>query len=109
MNVTKLQNKNSNYHYEEDELYELQMQQNSKSASNKYTGAEKEGAFSIIHNWYPCLASGAGLYAGITYLFYFNFASGLIRLIFLGILCLYPIICLCFNCIVGNSMRRVVL
>ena len=57
----------------------------------------------------PCLSTTLSLFAGLTYFIHFNFANGMLRLIYLVFIVAFPLVSLISNLVVGNSLSRIVL
>ena len=57
----------------------------------------------------PCFATTLSLFAGLAYFIHFNFANGMLRLIYLVFIVAFPLVSIVSNLVVGNSLSRIVL
>ena len=55
------------------------------------------------------IATVVALFICLTYFLHFNFATGMLRLVYLIFLCMFPLASIIANCVVGNNLGRVVL
>jgi hypothetical protein len=62
----------------------------------------------IITSW-KTIISMTALLCNITYYIHINFASGLLRLIYLVFLLMYPVASFVSNIVIGNNLSNVVL
>ena len=62
----------------------------------------------IINSW-KTMISMTSLMCSITYYIHINFASGLMRLIYLVFVIMYPVASLIANVVIGNNLSNVVL
>ena len=73
------------------------------------SGKKSKLIMGLIKASIPAFASILSVFGALAYFIHFKFSSGMLRLVYMGFLCFYPIVSLVFNCVVGNSMRRIVL
>lgn len=63
----------------------------------------------IIKDSRYSLLTLATVFSAVTYFMYFSFGNGLVRLIYMVILCIYPVACLLISQVAGRSMKNEVL
>ena len=105
-----------NNYYEDDDIYQVQneMQANAKEAEQNLKDGTKildeTDVFltNVINSW-KTMISMTALMCSITYYLHINFTSGLLRLIYLVFVVMYPIASLIANVVIGNNLSNVVL
>jgi len=69
----------------------------------------KNKCIQLIKKSKATMATMLSIFFGLIYLLHFNFATGMIRLVYSIFVILFPISSLIANCVVGNNIKRTVL
>lgn len=108
MNVTK-----QNPHVQEvdeDELYYQQSQKLLKSKlGDEITAAPKSALVKVIQQFRSTFGTMITLFVALMYMLHFNFASSMLRFIYMIFVAMFPLVSILTNWVIGNNMKRVVL
>jgi len=63
----------------------------------------------ILKDSYTSVATNLAIFVALTYYLHFNFSTGMLRLIYLVFLGVFPMVALVNNLVIGNNYNKIVL